>query len=378
MIKVLLIDDEKPALNEMNYLLKDYPVEIVGMIQDAGMVLNEIADKKPDAVFLDIEMPGINGLELALKIQELKYDIQIIFVTAYSNYALKAFQAFPLDYLLKPVDEERFSLTMKHLVEEFNRRNVKYETPAKTVISCFGNFEMYTDGGEKRYAKFATRQVKELLVYLINRFGKPVTREELLGKIFGGTDDRKTVNQLHVTLYRLRNSFKELGVSGGSVMIRKNYTLDAAEGVCDFIDFVRFTNGIVCVDEDNIMAAERAAALYTGEYLENENYMWADVTRAEMAVRYENLLLQTASFYAGIHKKHKCEKKLLTLLKINPLSEEGNNALLDLYMKTADNRMFAIQYETFEALLKNELSERPIRKYTDYYKRYCQNKFVEA
>lgn len=376
MIKAILIDDEQPALNEMSYLLKAYPVQIIGMIQDARDALEEIAAKRPDAVFLDIEMPGIDGLTLALKIQELNFGIRIIFVTAYSDYALKAFQAFPLDYLMKPVDEERFSLTMKHLSEQLVARHADSVSPPKTVIRCFGEFRMYSEGGEKRHAKFATRQVKELLAYLISRFEKPVSRQELIEKIFGGAEDHKTVNQLHVALYRLRNTLEEIGASRGSITILKDHTLEVADGVCDYIDFVRLTDRLVCVDEENIAAAECAAALYTGDYLGSEDYEWADETRAEMEIRYEKLLLRIAAFYSSAHKERKCEKVLLTLLKTNPLSEEGNNALLDLYMRTGDATGFIRQYEDFERSLLEELSERPEQKYTDYYEKCRRNEFV--
>lgn len=370
----MLVDDELPALKEMKYLLNDYPLEIVGMLQDTRAVLPEIAKTMPDVIFLDIDMPGMSGLELGLKIQEQYADIQIVFVTAYSEYALEAFRAFPLDYLMKPVEESRFSLTMKHLMERYEYQQKLSQKPPKTIIRCFGsNFEVYSDDGEKHYIKFATRQVKELFAYLVNRFEKPVTRLELIENIFNGVEDSKTVNLLYVTVYKLRNALEAIKATRSSITIRKNYTLETAEGVCDYIDFVRFTDRFICIDDENIQRAEQTAALYTGAYLENEDYAWVNETRAEMEIRYERLLLEISSYYAKKQKFRKCEKALLTLLQNNPLSEEGNNALLNCYIATDNVFSFQKYYEDYAALIKEELGAKPEQKFIDYY-RLCRNK----
>lgn len=123
MVKAILLDDELPALWELKHMLDNYPeVTVAGMFTNPHEAFKIIETEKPDAVFLDINMPLINGIDLALKIQELPFEVMIVFVTAYSRYYQQSFQANPLDCILKPIDEEHFQETMERLLEQYRSR----------------------------------------------------------------------------------------------------------------------------------------------------------------------------------------------------------------------------------------------------------------
>ena len=365
--KAMLVDDELPALEELEYLLKGYPLEIAAMIQDARTVLSQVELIKPDVIFLDIDMPGVNGLELAVKIQELQAGICIIFVTAYSEYALDAFRAYPLDYIMKPVNEKRFAQTMQHLFGMLENKKPDLASGTITHIRCFGNFGVYIENGERRTMKFATKQAREMFAYLICHFEKHISRQELINVIFGGTEDKKTVNLLHVTAYKLRHAMEEAGIGRNSITISGNYSLKAAEGVCDYIDFNKFIDHNPYIDKANIASAEHAAGLYQGVLLENEEYLWAEETKTEMELRFENLLLGISSYYYEAEKFHNCEKALVSLIKYDPYSETGNRALLNLYMKYSDPEKYREHYEKYAALLEKEFQIAPDKKYKEYY-----------
>lgn len=116
MIRVITIDDEEPALEEINYVLnKNENVEIVGSFYDPLEALTKVEILKPDAVFLDIEMPEINGFSAAKEILKINSDISIIFATAFDQYAVEAFELNALDYIMKPVSEERIHLTLNKI-----------------------------------------------------------------------------------------------------------------------------------------------------------------------------------------------------------------------------------------------------------------------
>lgn len=113
-LRVLLVDDEAPARSRLRHMLRDEPdIEIVGEIASGRQAVEAIRELRPDLVFLDVQMPGLNGLEVcrALAPEELP---RIVFVTAYDRYALEAFELHALDYLLKPFDQERFRKTLAH------------------------------------------------------------------------------------------------------------------------------------------------------------------------------------------------------------------------------------------------------------------------
>ena len=116
MIRVLLVDDEPMANTILRHLLKDFPtVEVAGACTEPEAVLEFCAGQPVDAVFLDIEMPRVKGMELADKIRGLLPDVRLVFVTAYPDHALRAFDVNALDYLLKPVDRDRLAITVARL-----------------------------------------------------------------------------------------------------------------------------------------------------------------------------------------------------------------------------------------------------------------------
>ena len=104
-MRAIIIDDERLARKELNNLLENYPeIEIVDQAVNADEALEKIIQLDPELIFLDIQMPGKTGFEL---LEELEKVPKVIFTTAYDEFAIKAFDVNALDYLLKPIQEER-------------------------------------------------------------------------------------------------------------------------------------------------------------------------------------------------------------------------------------------------------------------------------
>ena len=114
-MKAIIVDDERLARKELSSLLEKFSnVEIVGEAANADEAETMIAEKRPDLLFLDVNMPGRTGFEL---LESLDPAPQVIFVTAYDEHALKAFEVNALDYLLKPIDPERLEAAVNKLQE---------------------------------------------------------------------------------------------------------------------------------------------------------------------------------------------------------------------------------------------------------------------
>ena len=112
MIRTILIDDEAPARDELRYLLTTHhynTVDIIGEADNATKAITLITQEQPDLIFLDIQMRGLTGLELAEVIKTISPHSFIIFATAYDEYALKAFELQALDYVVKPIEEDRLA-----------------------------------------------------------------------------------------------------------------------------------------------------------------------------------------------------------------------------------------------------------------------------
>jgi two-component system LytT family response regulator len=112
--KTLIIDDEKPARSRLLRLLGKYNelFDIIGEAENGEEGLKKNDELKPDLIFLDIQMPGLNGFEM---LKQIKHMPKIIFTTAYEEYAIKAFEENSVDYLLKPIEEDRLELSIKKL-----------------------------------------------------------------------------------------------------------------------------------------------------------------------------------------------------------------------------------------------------------------------
>jgi two-component system LytT family response regulator len=122
-IRALIVDDEPLARKLIRQLLQTEPhFEVIGECGDGAQAVSTINDSSPDLVFLDIQMPEQGGFEVLTRLEKRRMPI-IIFVTAYDKFALKAFEAHALDYLLKPVDEERFRHALERVKIHFGGRS---------------------------------------------------------------------------------------------------------------------------------------------------------------------------------------------------------------------------------------------------------------
>ena len=138
-MKVIIVDDERLARKELQSLLSKFPnVEVLAECDGVESALVEIERLKPDLVFLDINMPGKDGFTL---LEELNYIPEIIFVTAYDEYAIKAFEVNALDYLLKPIQSER--------LEEAINKFVSTEVVVNSNHKLGLNNQVFVKDGEK-------------------------------------------------------------------------------------------------------------------------------------------------------------------------------------------------------------------------------------
>lgn len=147
MIKAIIIDDERLARNELKKLLMDYPeIEVVAEAANVGEGIEKIENMNPELIFLDIQMPGKTGFDL---LSELDKSPNVIFTTAYDEYALKAFEVNALDYLLKPVEPKRLADAIQklHLQEEREPSNGATENINRSTL--YEHDQVFVKDGER-------------------------------------------------------------------------------------------------------------------------------------------------------------------------------------------------------------------------------------
>jgi len=124
-IKTIVVDDEPLARKGLRARLERHDdVQVLAECQNGLEAVSSISQHRPDLVFLDIQMPGLNGFQVIHKLRELKQPIpMIVFVTAYDSYAIKAFDVHALDYLLKPADDERLGAALNKVREYYSTQH---------------------------------------------------------------------------------------------------------------------------------------------------------------------------------------------------------------------------------------------------------------
>lgn len=127
--RTLIIDDERLAREELKLLLKDYiEIEIIDEARNGEEGIQKINELKPDLIFLDVNMPELSGFDMLKHLDEIP---RVIFVTAYDEYALQAFEVNALDYVMKPVDPDR----LKDAVQKINTNEDDFVSSASTALT---------------------------------------------------------------------------------------------------------------------------------------------------------------------------------------------------------------------------------------------------
>ena len=139
-INTIIVDDEKPAREELAYLLKGFPeINIIGQGRNGVDAVNLIKEHSPDLVFLDVQMPGLDGFGVLKKLVERKMRVpHVVFATAYDHYAVQAFDVNAVDYVLKPFDKARISKAIQRARKEIEAQTSPTER-LEQLVSQLGN-----------------------------------------------------------------------------------------------------------------------------------------------------------------------------------------------------------------------------------------------
>ncbi|WP_082232747.1 LytR/AlgR family response regulator transcription factor [Halobacillus massiliensis] len=134
-IKALIVDDERFSREELIFLLKAYDsIDIAGEADSGETAIMKAIQLQPDVIFLDVEMPKMNGMEVAKSLQELKKVPAIVFATAYPDFAVEAFRHEAVDYLLKPFDEEQLGDAITRLEKKLQPAEETASRPSRLAI----------------------------------------------------------------------------------------------------------------------------------------------------------------------------------------------------------------------------------------------------
>ena len=255
-MNIIAVDDEHFALAKMEAAIKEtLPGCALFCFDTPSGAIAHAQGHPVDVAFLDIEMGGMNGLQLAKRLKDICSKTNIVFITGYSQYAVDAFAIHACGYLLKPVSSEAVLEAMAHL-----RHPVK---PARGVIrvKTFGNFEVFA---EDKPLRFARSKTKELFAYLVMRNGARCSNKEIVSVIWDAEDSPALQSQYRNLVTDLTRALKAAG-AGDALIKQSGYLAVAPERLsCDLYEF--------------FAAAPEAVNSYMGEFM--SQYSWAEFTNA--------------------------------------------------------------------------------------------------
>ena len=252
-MKIIALDDEELALEGlMDAIRACAPNAELHGFSYAEDVLAFLRDHSCDVAFLDVEMAGLNGVELAEQLKLRNPDVNIIFATGFSRYQGSAFDLHASGYLMKPITAEKVKRELANL-----RRPVPEEK--RIQVQCFGNFEVYLDGIP---LEFKYHKTKELLAYLVDRKGALCTNGEIIAKLFGDDNHNAYLRSLRKDLL---DTLETAGCADVITQQRGKLGLVPEAIRCDYYDWCD---------------GKRMGNAYLGEYM--AQYSWSEYTNAAL------------------------------------------------------------------------------------------------
>lgn len=272
-MRIAAIDDEAHALERFERMVSEFKnVELCGLFETGEQLLSYIKEKSLDAVFLDIEMPSVNGLELAEQIQNLCENIDIIFVTAFNQYAVEAFEMQALDYIMKPLSETRLEKTIQRLARNHKAVQASY----KPYIQCFGEFEIFLNGVALTWRN---TKAKEVFAFLVHKKGIPVDWEKIADAVWPDFNAEKAQTNFHATNYLLRKRLAEAGIGQILENVRGNYRIVSDKVDCDVYQLEEMIKQNQMKRKEDFHLVEKC--IEQG-YMEASGYVWAYPKAAEL------------------------------------------------------------------------------------------------
>lgn len=258
-MRTIVVDDEELSLRQFELECSQVPeIELAGTFTNPLEALEYVKKNPVEFALLDIEMPQMKGIELAQKLRDIKPDIIIIFVSAYSEYVIEALKKRFDYYVLKPYSQE-------DILSALNRARLLARGQKKRVfLRTFGRFDVFIEG---QLMKFPNAKSKELLALCVDHMGGEVSMEEAVDKLWPDKDYdsrvkalyRKAVIDAHKTLEKYEAGSIFCNFRGGCY-------LDKNEVTCDYYEYLK--------------DGERSGYVYEQEYL--FDYSWAEETNARL------------------------------------------------------------------------------------------------
>lgn len=361
-MKVMIVDDEPAMLAILERCLGAIEgVAVAGAFRTATEAVAFAQTEAADIAIVDIMIGQDNGLELARQLRAARPELELIFVTSHRDYALPAFEAYPLDYIVKPISPERLAQTIERARgrRKPGAERSSAETPPsdRLRVQGLGGFE--TTGPDGAELKWMSRKSQELFAYLLLQRGRYVSKSRVLEDIFADMSIKNAEGYLYTAVYQLRKALQPYGMKAIVLAANEQYALQMERIEADFVDFEAFVSRLALVSEDTAAEALAWEQRYGGELYEGRSYMWSVPERERLGLLYSDLAKRLAEWLLARDRHVPAMMIATRLLAQSELDEEANALLLQAYRGKNDRVAYEKHYARFEALYRQEFGAPP-------------------
>lgn len=375
----MVVEDEALTNDFLCGLLSKEEIIVTGFtnsLKAFDYIRTESVEELPDVMFLDIEMPEMDGLFFAEKTFEIGYKGEIVFITAYREYAVEAFRISALDYLVKPIRlaELRQSIDrvkrMKCLKDTGMNLNLQ-----KIKLNLFGNMSLQV-GDTIRPIHWTTLKCAEVFAFLsLQGADKPVTKWKLMDKIWMHKDSDKADINLRSTISRMNKTLRENNTNISVENVGSGYTITMEPSSVD-IDIKHLEElamETIGIDETNLETYENLIGNYK-PILEEFNSDWC----YEVREKYHRYFVHGAKKLIHYYERTNVEPlKILNMvehiIKYNPYEEEFMEMAFLLHYKIGGKTSAERYYEQKCQFLQKELQIEPSKSMQSLYQWVMEN-----
>ena len=369
-MNVLLIDDEYLALHYLEKLLTEVSdVNVVGTYTNPHEGLEAVLQKKPDLVFLDIEMPELNGIMIAERVQQLLPGTRIAFVTAFNEYAVKAFELHAIDYIVKPVQRERLASTFQRISKEIQPIAVPAIVPKSAMVCTFQALSFVWEGEvpEEIPTRWRTSKVRGVFAFLLHHRGTIVRKDLLLELFWPEIDSERGFMQLYSTVYQIRKTISSVDFNIVIVNHDSGYRLDMNGVKFEVDEWENDVRDLPRITEETFQQHRALLDVYRGDYLGDEDYLWAEGERERLRMVWFTQLFTIAEFLQAKKRYPELITLYLRTQILYPHVDEIYYRLMQLYDSVGDRLKVQEYYSKLEKMLQQEYGTEPRQEIREWY-----------
>ena len=363
MLKAILIDDDELSLQFLQHALFAHSelVEVIGSYTDVHEALEAVSRIPVDLVMLDIEMPEISGLDLAQELTSRRENLSIVFVTAHAQYALEAFRANAVDYVVKPYTPGEIA---RVLLKIQNRLRLFATDVQRPLIESKPN-RIQTSGCLAIYAGGSTQPIRltetiaELFTYLICHRETRISKWVLCELFWPDQDPDQSMHSLYTAVYRLKKMLKDSAFPFDLLSHHGFYQVALWDCHVDFEAVKKLAALDQPVTEAQVSVYESVIAEFPSTFLEVHDFGWALPFTERIENDYKKIGLRLLQRYRANRQFPEATALCNRLEKRFPYDDDVQSAILQILADQEEDAQVKAQYEKYRKRLLQDLGSTP-------------------